>query len=202
MKKLHDRREIVSHLEKDPVLKKLIERYEFPALKTSENLFFDIIDSIVSQQLSIKAGSTILGRFKNVFNGKAFPNALDILSTPDEKIRECGMSFAKIKYIKGIAEAIVQKTLDLQKLYELQDEGVIEELTKQKGIGRWTAEMILIGSLGRMDVFSVGDLGLRTAVSRLYNVKRDDLKKIESISLMWKPYRTIASRYLWKSLDK
>lgn len=202
MKKLHDRREIVSHLEKDPVLKKLIERYEFPALKTSENLFFDIIDSIVSQQLSIKAGSTILGRFKNVFNGKAFPNALDILSTSDEKIRGCGMSFAKIKYIKGIAKAIVQKTLDLQKLYELQDEGVIEELTKQKGIGRWTAEMILIGSLGRLDVFSVGDLGLRTAVSRLYNVKRDDLKKIESISLMWKPYRTIASRYLWKSLEK
>lgn len=96
---------------------------------------------------------------------------------------------------------MVDKSLDTEKIKKLQDEEVIIELTKLKGVGRWTAEMILIFSLRRPDVFSIGDLGLRNAVSLHYKVKRDNLKKIEEISKNWSPYRSYAARLLWRSLN-
>lgn len=181
-------------------MKTLISSYGELLFDWESNLYENLIDSIISQQLSVKAAATISKRFKALF-GETFPRPKQILEMPDEKIRECGISYSKIKYIKGICEAIEKGELDLEKLPNLSDEEVIAELTKLKGIGRWTAEMTLMFTLKRLDVFSMGDLGLRNAVAKLYNVDRDDLKKIEEISGNWKPYRTLASRYLWKSLD-
>ena len=198
-----DVKEALLHLEKDPVLKKLVQEYDLPSFSQwtkTDDLFATLIRAIVNQQLSGKAADTILGRFKNLYKN-SFPTPLQILKTSDEKMRGCGLSYSKISYIKGLSQAVNDGSLDLEKLPILSDEEVITELTKLKGIGRWTAEMILIFSLNRPDVFSLGDLGLCTAVSKLYNVDRKNLKKIEKISLRWSPHRSIACWYLWRSLD-
>lgn len=190
------------HLQKDPVMKTLIQKHgPIPDLTPSENLFADLVEAIVNQQLSEKAGATIFKRFKGLFGSSRFPRPTRILNVPDQRIRDAGLSWSKIRYIKGLSEIIDQKKIDLEQLFDQSDEEVIETLITVKGVGRWTAEMILIFSLNRPDVFSMGDLGLRTAVSKLYRVDRDNLQKIEAISLRWKPFRSYASRYLWKSLD-
>ncbi len=189
-----------AYLSKDPVMKKLIETYELPGWSYSGNLFLEICGSIIGQQLSVKAGNTIEQRFLSLYADKN-PTPMQVLNTDDEKLRTCGLSYAKIKYVKGVCESIINQEIDFESMRTWPDEEVIESLIKLKGIGRWTAEMFLMFSYGREDVFSLGDLGLRNAVSRLYGVNRDDLLAIETISQKWKPYRSLASRYLWKSLD-
>lgn len=190
------------HLKKDPIMRGLIEKLPIPKWSNkNEDLFQAIIENIIGQQLSSGPADIITQRFIDLFGSETFPTALEIIAMPGEKIRACGTSWAKVAYIKNFCQFVVTGKLDLKKIKFKSNEKVIEELTQVKGIGRWTAEMILIFRLQRPDVFSLGDLGLRTAVSKLYNVDREDLKKIEEISLTWKPYRSIASRYLWKSID-
>lgn len=170
-------------------------------VKVSDNIFTDLIEAIISQQLSDKAAMTILKRFRSLFNTDAFPAPQIILATPDELIRKCGTSTAKVKYMKNIAAAVIEGSLKIDNLKSLSDEEVIEQLVAIKGIGQWTAEMVLIFSLGRADVFSAGDLGLCTAVANLYGVDRGDTQRIRKIAQRWKPYRSIAASYLWKSLE-
>lgn len=186
-------------MRKDPKMAHLIDSFELIDWSGSGALYVDLLRAVVGQQLSVKAARTIWGRVEILLNANFSPE--NILKTSDDKLREAGMSWAKIKYVNGIAEAFKNGEVDEKKIAELSDEDVITELTKLKGVGRWTAEMLLMSSLGRQDVFSLGDLGLRSAVSKIYKVDRDDLKKIEKISLKWKPYRSIASKYLWESLD-
>lgn len=190
----------LEHLRKDPILKKIIDTYPIPNFERNDDLLLDILETIINQQLSSKAADTIFGKFRKLFVKKKI-DAKNVLAISDEKLRKCGISFAKIHYIKGIAQATLDEQIDLKKLHDLPDDEVIKELTKLKGIGKWSAEMMLIFSLNRPDVFSCGDLGLCTAVSRLYNIDRKDLKTIERISLRWKPYRSFASWYLWRSLE-
>ena len=187
------------HLSKDPVLKKLIKQHKIE-IRQHIDLFEDLVSSIISQQLSIKAAGTIQKRFEALFGGK-FPNPKQILKTSDDKIRACGISYSKITYIKGIAKAVDKGELVVDDLPDMTDQQVLEQLTKLKGIGTWTAEMFLMFSLDRQDIFSLGDLGLRNAVAKLYKVDRDDIGAIQQISTPWSPYRTIACRYLWASLD-
>ena len=192
----------LAHLKGDPVLKKILRKsYKFTFGK-SENLFVDIIENIIGQQLSSGPAETITNRFWGLFTEPLYPAPDVVLAVPDDKLRAVGMSWAKASDIKNLSREIVELRLDLDLVKTLDDNHVIVELTKVKGIGRWTAEMILIFHLNRPDVFSLGDLGLRTAVSKLYRVNRDDVAKIEAISLKWSPYRSLASRYLWKSLDE
>ncbi len=193
---------ILTHLRKDKKLVKLIDKLDFPTWEEDGDLFSHIVSNIIGQQLSGGPARIIEERFVNLFTTKPFPTPEEILAIADEKIRSCGTSWAKVKYIKSLAQAVFDKSLDLESLRKLTDEEIIQELTKVKGIGRWTAEMILIFHLQRPDVFSLGDLGLRNAVSKLYRVPREDLKKIEKISLKWKPYRSYAARYLWDGLDE
>ncbi|MDO8452820.1 MAG: DNA-3-methyladenine glycosylase, partial [bacterium] len=169
--------------------------------KGEGDLFIDLIDSIISQQLSGKAAATIFQRFKDLY-GKKFPAPKQILDTSDEKLRGVGLSRAKAVYIKALSQAILDGSLNLKQIPSMQDEEIIVELTKIKGIGRWTSEMILMFSLGRPDVFSTGDLGLCKAVYNLYGISPKDKAKIEALSLTWSPHRSLASRYLWKSLEK
>lgn len=195
-------REALLHLQKDPVIKSLVKDYMIDEWNKYGNyLFIDIIDAIISQQLSGKASEAISKRFKSLFKTERI-GPIDVLSMSDEALRGCGLSLTKVSYIKGLAKAVNEKLIDIDNMRKLSDEKVIAELVKIKGIGRWTAEMILLFSLQRPDIFSLGDLGLRTAVSKLYGVDRNDFEKIEKISLRWSPYRSIASRYLWKSLSK
>lgn len=191
----------ITHLKKDKILAGIISENIILEWGGSTNLFANIVENIIGQQLSGAPTKIITKRFIELFKTKTFPKPIEILEMEDFKIRDTGMSWAKVKYVKNLSQAVLDGSLDLEKIKTLSDEEVITELIKIKGIGRWTAEMILIFHLQRPDVFSLGDLGLRTAVSKLYNVDRNDLKKIEKISLRWRPFRSLASRYLWKSLD-
>lgn len=191
----------ISHLRKDKTLAVILDKYPVASPKVSTNLFRDLLEAIMSQQLSSKAASTIFGRFLDLFPGNQTPTPEEVLKLSEENLRCCGVSHQKASYLKSLSEEIVSGRLVLEKLHTLSDEEIITDLTKVKGIGRWTAEMFLIFSLGRQDTFSVGDLGLRTAVSKLYGVDREDKTKIEQISQKWAPYRSIASLVLWRSLD-
>lgn len=184
---------------KDPVLKKLYVQYgphEFE--DRSEYLLQQLIESIISQQLSTKAATTIYNRFLALFNSP-FPTPEEILKIDSEKLRSAGMSYSKAQYIKNIAQAFKDKEIDIQKISKMSDEEVIKTLTKIKGVGKWTAEMILIFTLKRADVFSIGDAGLRRAIKNLYKLENDlDILKL---SESWKPFRSLASWYLWRSLE-
>lgn len=187
-------------LQKDPVMRKLIKKHTLEELEQKENYFAALIYEIIGQQLSGKVARVIYRRFLDLF-GVKLPEPEQILKINDKKLRDCGCSWAKVKYIKSLAKCVDNKQLNLKSLHKLSDKKVYEQLLKVKGIGPWTTEMFMIFTLHRPDVFSVGDLGLRTAVSRLYGVRRDNLKKIEKISERWRPFRSFACRYLWKSID-
>lgn len=172
---------------------------ELPPIVPVEDLFQDIVRTIVGQQLSVKAADTIYGRVLNLV-GTSEPK--EYLKHEDPALRACGLSFAKIKYIKSLCESVINKEVDLESLRTMkEDQHVIDELVKLKGIGVWTAEMLLIFGLGKEDIFSYGDLGIRNAISNLYRVDRDNQEKIMKIQKKWAPYRSYACRYLWKSLD-
>ena len=183
----------------DPILIELVKKYPAPNfVDRSEYLLVELVESIISQQLSVKAADTIFGRFKALF-GRKFPSPKAILTMDDEKLRACGLSYAKVSYVKSVANAFVSDLIDIEKITKQSDEEVIAELTQIKGVGQWTAEMILIFTLKRPDVFSIGDLGLRNAITKLYGVI--DRKEMLKLSESWKPYRSTACWYLWRSLE-
>lgn len=162
-------------------------------------LFEDLLDSIISQQLSVKAANTIFARFKNLFDHKTFPKAEDIIAMEEQNIRGAGISFQKISYIKSVSDAFISGLIDTKKLAAMNDEEVIQTLTQIRGVGRWTAEMILIFTLNRPDVFSVGDLGIRNAITKLYGItEKDDMIQLAET---WAPNRSTACWYLWRSLE-
>lgn len=184
----------------DPILQKLIKKYPKPDFTDkSEILFEKMIDNIISQQLSVKAADTIFKRFKDLFPKKNFPSPEDILKIKDEKVRQAGISYQKISYLKSVSEAFISGKIIPEKIKNMKDKEVIESLVQIRGVGQWTAEMILIFTLGRPDVFSLGDKGLRNAIKNLYKIT--DPKKIIKLSEKWKPNRSYASWYLWRSLE-
>ena len=186
----------------DSVLAKVIEKV--PPLKREalgSNYFLDLVESIVGQQLSVKASDTIWGRFIKL-SKSAELSAEEILQIPDEKIRAAGISWSKIKYIKDLATRTIESPDMFEHFDTMSDEKIIDVLTKVKGIGRWTAEMFLMFAMGRPDVFSYGDLGLKNAIKKLYRLKEIPTEtQANKIADKWKPYRTVACRYLWKSLE-
>lgn len=197
------RQDPLTHLANaDPVLAVVIGRFPVVTITKSQNYFARLVESIISQQLSEKAADTILARFLALFKTKTFPTPKQVLTLDSEKIRHAGISYAKISYIKDLAKRVDDKTLNLTVLDQLPNEKVIEYLIQVKGIGRWTAEMFLMFGLGREDIFSFGDLGLRNAFTKLYKLRKPlTEKKALQISQKWKPYRTWACRYLWASLN-
>jgi len=185
---------------KDPILNELIKKYPAPTFEDRSNfLFRELIEAIVSQQLSIKAADTIFGRFKKLFEGSDFPTPEEVLKMDAENIRGAGLSYSKISYVKAIAQAFADKQIDIPALLLMSDEDVITELVKIKGVGQWTAEMILIFTLNRPDIFSIGDLGIRRAIEKLYGIT--DRKEMEKLAQSWSPYRSTACWYLWRSLE-
>ena len=165
--------------------------------------FQALVEEIISQQLSGRVADVITERFVALFGrAPAFPEPHEILTASDGLLRSSGMSFSKAAYIKNIARAVHEGDLVLRELNVRTDEEVITQLVGIKGIGRWTAEMFLMFSLGREDVFSAGDLGLKNAMIRLYGLRTEpDAARMKKIASRWQPYRTLACRYLWASLD-
>ena len=167
---------------------------------TPQYIFGDIVETILGQQLSGKAASTIIGRFKDIYGGR-IPKPEELLKTKDQKIRDCGASWSKVAYIKNVAKAVKDKDLNLKEISKLSDDEIRHELLKIKGIGDWTAEMTLMFTLRREDIFSPGDMGIQNAMYKFYKVEKGDTKKMLEIAEQWRPYRSLALRYLWAGLD-
>lgn len=167
----------------------------------SQDYFLSLCREIISQQLADGAAHAIFGRFLKLFPRQKV-TARKLLNIPDEKLRAAGMAWAKERSLKDLAQKIVSREVRLDALGGLDDEAVRLELMRVKGVGPWTAEMFLMFALGREDVFSHGDLGLRKAIKKLYQVDGELTKEYaEKLSLRWSPYRTYACRILWESLE-
>lgn len=192
------------HLSKDKKFKKLVEASEPFELRKRKDLTVYLCASIMSQQLSVKVADVIYSRFLDLYNGKA-PSAAQIVATAPETLRSIGLSNAKVTYVQNVARFSLEQGLDLKTLSRMSDEEVIVYLTQIKGVGKWTAEMLLMFALGREDVFSIDDLGLQNAMIKIYKLNREDKKafreKLLSISAKWSPYRTYACLHLWHYKD-
>ena len=193
----------VRHLKRaDPVLARAIEAVGPFRLKLDRNRFATLCESILHQQLALKAARTIAARFRQLYgDGRGrFPTPAELLRTPPRRLRAAGLSRQKIGYLKDLARKGSDGTLPFDRLARMSDEEVIAALTKVKGIGRWTAEMFLIFSLGRPDVWAVDDLGLQLGVKQLYRLrKHPSAEKMLALGKPWRPYRTVASWYLWQA---
>lgn len=188
-------------LRRDPVLGEIIDSIGDYSLKRRNQHLAVLVESIISQQLATNAAEAIFKRFRNLY--PKFPTASQILGTRRSKLRSVGLSNMKIEYLKDLARNMEEGRVNIKLLSKMSDEDVIEHLTQVKGIGRWTAEMFLIFSLGRPDVLPVNDLGLRKGVQVAFALPElPKPKEVERIGKKWKPYRSIATWYLWKSLQK
>lgn len=194
-------------LKKDPVFYTIIEpckeqvELRFNAIKGNGDLYVSLLQSIVSQQLSTKAANTIYGRFINLFKNN-IPEAQLILKLDDDQLRAVGLSYQKISYIKAVANYSLQKNLTNEYFGKLSNEEIIEELSTIKGVGKWTVEMILIFALKRLDVFPYDDLIVRNSMIKKYDLtnKGKQLKAdCHQLAENWKPYRSIASLFLWEA---
>jgi 3-methyladenine DNA glycosylase/8-oxoguanine DNA glycosylase len=188
------------HLLKDKYIGPLIKKYGPCKIRPSKkkDYFVDLVDVITSQQLSGKAAKTIFNRLKEKCGGDITPEKLKKLKT--EELRKCGLSYAKCSSVKDLTQRVKSKKLQVRELDKLPDDEVMRELIEVKGIGRWTAEMFLMFTLARPDVFPVDDLGIRKGIEKLLK-RAPNAQKMGNFADRWKPYRTVASWYVWKILD-
>jgi DNA-3-methyladenine glycosylase II len=185
----------------DPVLKKIINACGPLEVELSTDYFSFLSRSIIGQQLSNKVAFVIWNRLLSLMDGEPSPQKL--ISLEDEKLSEIGVSYSKIGYLKNLSSAVLNNEICLDNLEGIENEEIVKNLTKVKGIGQWTAEMFLIFCLGRRDVFSLGDGGLQRSIKWLYRLDEvPKRKQLMQISEKWKPYRTFASLYLWEAINK
>lgn len=187
----------------DTILAPLVVRFGIPTPTKHGNYYQALVESIISQQLSVKAGDAITRRFVELF-GSTFPSPAQILEKDVEILRTAGLSRAKAGYILDLADHIERGTVQFEHLDTLSNDEIIGELTAVKGIGLWTVHMFLIFCMGRGDVLAWGDLGVRNGIMRLYGLSAiPDRVSVESIATKnhWHPYESYACWYIWKSLD-
>ncbi|HEY2151190.1 MAG TPA: DNA-3-methyladenine glycosylase [Vicinamibacterales bacterium] len=192
-------------MRRDPILGAAIKRIGHCRMADRQRTdhLTALIGAIVSQQLSTKAAATIFGRFVALFPESRIPGAGAIAAQSDTALRGVGLSGQKVGYLRDLSARIADGRLNLDELESLPDDLVIERLVAVKGFGRWTAEMFLMFRLHRPDVLPAGDLGIMNAMQRLYRLrKRPDAKRIHKIGEAWKPYRSVASWYLWRTLEE
>ncbi len=193
----------LKHLRKDPILAKIIDNtsIEFE-IKVTRNKYRALTKAIITQQLSSHSANAISERFKSLYN-TPYPKPIDVVATSNSKLKRTGLSDRKIECIKEVSKRIKDGRLKLDHTSKMPDDIVIDMLTEIKGIGRWTAEIFLIFGLGRKDVLPVGDLGLRKGIKLFYNLSdMPSTEIVETIAERWRPYRTIATWYIWKAQQK
>jgi len=197
-------KEAAKHFRKtDKILYNLMQKVgpiEVIKPRSPDVYFQSLCREIVGQQLNGKVARVIFDRFTKLFPEQNITPERT-LKIPDTKIRAAGMAWSKVEAIRDLAKNVVEGEVNLKSLKDLDDEQVMNELVKVKGIGPWTAQMFLMFTLGREDVFSNKDLGLQKAIRKLYKVEPTP-EKLEMITRKWSPYKTYASRVLWKSQDK
>jgi 3-methyladenine DNA glycosylase/8-oxoguanine DNA glycosylase len=197
-------RRAIAHLTTaDPILGEVIRRIgRFRLAPRAEGTHFDAVcRSIIYQQLSGKAAATIHGRVLDLYGGRS-PSPRELATTADERLRGVGLSRQKLSYLKDLAARVASSELPIETLHELADDEVIDALVRVKGVGRWTAQMFLMFRLGRPDVLPELDLGIQKAIQRAYRLRKRPLpQRVLKIGAIWAPYRTVASWYLWRSLE-
>ncbi|MCL4515434.1 MAG: DNA-3-methyladenine glycosylase 2 family protein [Firmicutes bacterium] len=194
--------EAMQHLRNaDPVLAGLIDKYDLCTLAPDRDLFGSLCESIICQQISTKAGESIARRFRALFpDARPTPEELALLD--ETNLRSAGLSPQKMGYLKDLARKCLDGTINLPLLDRLPEDEITRELLAVKGVGPWTVTMFLIFALNRTDVLPVGDLGLRRAVQLAYGLENlPDKPRLEEIAKPWHPYETIATWYLWRSLE-
>ncbi len=198
-------RRAVRHLRAaDPVLAAIIERHGTCRLGVppGEPILGALTRALVSQQLSVKAAQTIFTRFLGLFPGDGFPAPVAILAVPVDRLRGVGLSRPKAAYLHDLCGRVLGGELPLDRLEAMSDDEVLATLTAVKGIGRWTAEMILIFQLRRPDILPVDDVGILRGIERAYRLRsRPSPARVLRLGEKWRPYRSVASWYIWKSLD-
>jgi len=183
----------------DPVLGSLISRYKGLTLASRGDAFQTLARSIVGQQISVKAAQSVWDRFAAEV-GTMQPKR--VLKLSEARLRGCGLSGQKVSYLLDLSERFAKGVMVVERWHDMDDETLIADLTQVKGIGRWTAEMFLIFYLTRPDVFPLGDLGVQRALSLHYNKGRKlSDRRITQLSKLWTPWRSVATWYLWRSLD-
>ncbi len=192
----------IKHLKKnDRILAAMIKEIKIEERKLNDDYYGAIVRSIIYQQISGKAGMAIINKFKALYKGK-LPTPKQFLTTSEVKVRSAGISPQKYSYLKDLCERIESDRLELRKFEKMENEMIINELDDVRGIGRWTAEMFLISSLGRTNIIPADDLGIRKGIQKAYNLRKlPEREQIMRISKSWQPYGTIASLYIWRSLD-
>lgn len=187
---------------RDPRMAHLIDTFPQPTFRPHTDYYRALVESIISQQLSVKAAATIYRRFVDSFG--RVPDPHEIIARDDDALRAVGLSGQKTRYIKDLASHVIDGTVDFNHLNHLSNERVVKELTVVKGVGEWTVHMFLIFCMGRFDVLPTGDLGIKHAIQALYTHPTvptpEDIRYIAA-QHQWHPYESIASWYLWQSLD-
>ena len=197
------KQEIFHHLSSDPRLADVLPLITLPEIETHNDIYGDLLGSIVSQQLSVKAAATIESRFLDLFPDRN-PLPERVLAMDVEALRGCGLSYQKANYIRNIATYWIENQADKKDWMQTSDDDIISELTKIKGVGKWTVQMILMFRLNRLDIFPIDDLGIRQGMVKLYSVEetgKELIKRLHEIAEPWRPYRTIACRHIWKWKD-
>jgi len=185
----------------DPRWERLVAAQGPCVVETERDRFRSLAEAILYQQLAGAAAASIVRKVRAHYGGK-FPNAAQLVAEPAGGLRPCGVSPQKERYLRALAEAVEQGKLDFRSLAKAGDEDVIAALTEVPGIGRWTAEMFLIFSLGRQDVLPVGDYGVRQGMRRFHGMKAlPKPRTMHRLAKPWAPYRSAGSWYMWKALS-
>ena len=187
----------------DPILEAVIKSSSLPHFQKHENYYEELVDSIISQQLSVKAAASIEKRFKDLFGGD-FPEPSEIIGKDIEELRSAGLSRPKARYIHDLAGHILDGSITFDRFDDMTNEEITAELIKVKGIGVWTTHMFLMFCMARLDVLPIGDLGIRNGIAKLYSFDHAPIpEEIESVALKnaWHPYESVACWYIWQSFD-
>lgn len=190
------------HLQNCDRMQRLIQKHGTPAIGREANAWKVLTNSIIGQQISVHAARAIRQRFAAIVPERSFPLPGDVLGTPEETLRAVGLSANKVLSLRDLARHFEEGKIKPRRFTGMDDEEIIQTLIPVRGIGRWTAEMFLLFGLNRMDVWAVDDQGLRNAIRNLYGlpeVPKPDLMR--ELAQPWQPYRSVASWYLWRSLD-
>ena len=189
---------------RDATLAQIIQSAGLCTIRPHKNYYQELVDSIISQQLSVKAAATIEKRFCALFEGEDFPSPEAILTKSVEELRSSGLSRGKAAYVRDLAQHVIEGKVKFDHLDALSNDEVIKELTAVKGIGEWTAHMFMMFCMGRLDVLAHGDLGIKNGIQKLYGLKKQpDAAGVQRIAKRneWHPYESVACWYIWHSLD-
>ena len=194
---------IREHLSKDPFFEKIIPLLELPELSAKRSLYEELLDAVVSQQVSVAAATTVFNRFLDLFENRQ-PYPQHLLALSPEQLRAVGLSRQKSGYLHNVATFFAEKNYENHDWSSQSDEEIINELTQIKGVGRWTVQMILMFTLHREDVFAIDDLIVQKSMIRAYQLTETGKplrRRLEEIAKQWQPHRSAACRYLWRFKD-